>query len=134
MYNYNSYDSLLSTSSRVSGFLVWTIISIVVALVGGLVVYFVFLKNDKKYTGFLAKLKDFLNFKSLLLEEILKVSYLILAIFVTLYSFGLIGISVVSFFATLIGGNLALRISYEMAILLIKICKNTTEINDKMKK
>lgn len=134
MYGYNNYDSLLSTTSRVNGILVWTIISVVVALVGGITLYFVFLKSNKKYTGFVAKLKDFLNFKSLLLEEILKVSYMVLAIFITLYSFGLIGTSVISFFLTLILGNLALRISYELSILLIKICKNTSEINDKLKK
>ena len=61
MYGYNNYDSLLSTTSRVNGILVWTIISVVVALVGGITLYFVFLKSNKKYTGFVAKLKDFLN-------------------------------------------------------------------------
>ena len=69
-----------------------------------------------------------------MLEDILKVSYLIIAIFITLFSFGLIGTSVVSFLATLIGGNLILRISYELSILLIKICQNTSEINSKLKK
>ena len=132
MYGYNSYA--LGTPSGATGFLIWTIISVVIAIGGGIALYFVFLKNDKKQTGFLEKLKDFLNFKVLLLEDILKISYLIFAIFITLYSFGLIGTSVVSFLVTLIGGNLALRISYELSILLIKICQNTSEINSKIKK
>ena len=120
-------------SSGVNGVLVWTIISVVIAVIGGITLYFVFLKNDKKYTGFVAKLKEFLNFKTLLLEEILKISYLILALFITLYSFGLIGTSVVLFLLTLIVGNLVLRITYELSILLIKICQNTSEINSKLK-
>ncbi len=134
MYGYNNYNMLMERPSSISGFLVWTIISVVVAIVGGIAIYCVFLKNDKKYTGFTAKLKDFLNFKTLLLEDILKISYLILAIFITLYSFGLIGTSVIAFLVTLIIGNLVLRISYELSILLIKICKNTSDINSKLKK
>ena len=126
---YNSYGY----SSGVNGVLIWTIISVVVAVIGGITLYFVFLRNNKKYDGFVAKLKDFLNFKTLLLEEILKISYLILALFITLYSFGLIGTSVVVFLLTLIVGNLVLRISYELSILLIKICQNTSEINKKLK-
>ena len=135
MYNYGNYNSLVSSSSSVTGVFIWTIISVIVAIGGGIALYIIFLKNDKKkFTGFLAKLKDFLNFKVLLLEDILKISYLIIAIFITLFSFGLIGTSVISFLVTLIGGNLALRISYELSILLIKICQNTSEINSKMKK
>ena len=134
MYGYNNYNMFAERSSAISGFVVWTIISVIVAILGGITLYFVFLKSNKKFTGFTAKLKDFLNFKTLLLEDILKISYLILAIFITLYSFGLIGTSVIAFLLTLVVGNLVLRISYELSILLIKICQNTNEINTKLKK
>lgn len=127
MYGYYAYNSS-------NGFVIWTIISVIIAIGGGIALYITFLKSNKKFTGFTAKLKDFLNFKILLLEDILKVSYLILAMFITLYSFGLIGTSVIAFLLTLVVGNLALRISYELSMLLIKICRNTTEINDKIKK
>ena len=69
-----------------------------------------------------------------LLEELLKITYLILTIFITLSSFSLIAVSFVSFLCTLIFGNIVLRITYELSILLIKICKNTSDINDKLKK
>lgn len=133
MYGYE-YGFGNQVTHSVNGFLIWTIISIVVAIAGGIAIYFTFLRNTKKLDGFLSKLRDFLNFKTLFLEEILKVSYLILAIFITLFSFGLIGTNVVSFLWLLIGGNIILRISYELSILIIKICKNTTEINNKLKK
>lgn len=132
MYAYN-YD-YSGPSNSINGLLIWTIISVVVAIAGGIALYFTFLRSNKKLDGFLSKLRDFLNFKTLLLEEILKVSYLILAIFITLYSFGFIGTSVGAFFGMLIGGNIILRISYELSILIIKICRNTTEINSKLKK
>lgn len=133
MYGYEGYR-VANTFTRVEGAFVWTIISAILAIVGGLVIYFLFLKNDKKFNNFLDKVRDFLNFKSLLLEEILKITYLISALFITLSSFGLISVSFVSFIVTLIFGNIALRIIYELSILLIKICKNTTEINSKLKK
>ena len=133
MYKYG-YEYGNQVSNSINGLLIWTIISIVVAIAGGIAIYFAFLKNTKKLDGFLGKLRDFLNFKTLLLEEILKISYLVLAIFITLYSFGFIGTNVGLFLWMLIGGNIIIRISYELSILIIKICKNTTEINNKLKK
>ena len=76
------------------------------------------------------KEKDDINY---VLEELLKATYLISAIFITLYSFGLIAVSFVLFLTTLLIGNLILRIVYELSILLVKICHNTTEINSKLK-
>ena len=69
----------------------------------------------------------------MLIEPILKVTYLILAIFITLYSFGLIGVSFVAFLLTLTLGNILLRLVYETTLILLMIWKNTTEINKKMK-
>lgn len=128
------YYSVAETSSAVNGVLIWNIISAVLAIGGGITLYFIFLRSNKKFNNFLDKLRNFFNFKSLLLEEILKVTYLILTIFITLSSFSLIAVSFVSFLLSLIFGNLILRITYELSILLIKICKNTSDINDKLKK
>ncbi len=121
-------------NSGMSGLQIWLIISIVIAILGGLTVYFIFLRKENKFTGALKWFHDFFNFKKLLLEDILKVSYLILAAYITLSSFGYIGVNVGLFFGMLIGGNIALRIVYETSILLIKICQNTSEINNKLKK
>ena len=132
MYNYG-YDGY-GVASTVNGALVWTIISAVLAIGGGITLYFIFLRSNKKFNNFLDTVRNFFNFKSLLLEEILKVTYLILTIFITLSSFSLIAVSFVSFLVSLIFGNLVLRITYELSILLIKICKNTSDINDKLKK
>ena len=105
MYGYNNYEVVSRTVNTVDGVLIWSIISLVIAIIGGITLYFIYLRSNKKFNNFLDKLRDFLNFKSLLLEEILKVTYLVLAIYITLYSFGLIAVSFASFLLTLLLGN-----------------------------
>ena len=126
------FNTGINTST---GTLVWSIISLVLAIICGIVIYLVFQSKKVKITNkFLIWLKDFCNFKHLFLETILKVSYIILAIFITLSSFNYIGTSFVLFLGQLILGNLLLRAVYEGSLLIIMICKNTTEINKQLKK
>lgn len=130
---YSSYSS--SASSAVDSY-IWIVISIVVAIVGGLVLYFTFLskKNEGKFTGFLGWMYEFLNFKKLTIEAILKVTYLMVAIYITLASFANIGTSFLSFLSMLILGNVVARIIYEFLLVTLIICRNTTEINNKLSK
>lgn len=131
MYSYK----IPVTTTVSSGSSTWQIIALVLAIVGAFAVYFAFLpkKNENKFTGFVKWLYNFLSFKTLALETILKICYLILAIYVTLSSFGFIGTSALAFFGMLIVGNLVLRISFEASLMLIMIYKNTKEINEKTK-
>lgn len=117
------------------GALVWTIISAVVAVAGTVCVFVLFLtkKNENKFKGFLGWLYDFLNFKKMGIEIVLRVTYVALAIFVTLYSFTLIGIGFVYFILLLTLGNVYLRLIYELLMLFIRMCNNVSEINKKMK-
>ena len=113
---------------------VWTIVSIVLALGAGITFYFIFIRSKKSFKGFLKVMHDFFTFKTLFLEEIIKVTYMVLAFFTTLVSIVYIWPNPLNFLIVLVGGNVALRILYELFTLLIKICKNTTEINEKLKK
>lgn len=132
---YGNYFYSNTMGPTFTGSAVWTIIAFILAVVGGFLAYYLFVKNTKKMDNkFLNWLKRFLNFKEMLIEPILKVSYIILAIFITLYSFNMIGVSFISFLLTLVLGNIVLRIIYEWCLILIMIWKNTTEINDKTKK
>ena len=114
--------------------LAWTIISAIVALVGGFVLYFLFLKksNDQKFKGFKGWMYDFLTFKKIFLEDFLKIVYLVSAIFITLYSFALIGQSPLNFILTLVVGNIGLRITFELILITLLICRNTTNISNKI--
>lgn len=126
------YDNSLVNSPSIDT--TWMIVSVVLAIVGGLAIYAVFVakKNEDDYTGFLKWMHSFLNFKTFFVEAILKVLYLISALFVTLSSFSYISVSIASFFVTLIFGNLALRIAYELLLMMITLVNNTTEINRKL--
>ncbi len=133
MYGLNSYYTPTVTTGY-AGSVVWTIVSVLLAIIGGFLVYFLFTnKKEKLNNKFLIWLKDFLNFKKLLLEVILKITYAIFAIFITLTSFNVISTSFVGFLLYLVLGNVFLRIIYESSLMIIMIWKNTTEINKKMK-
>ena len=131
----SSMNSLLGSSAS-AGNSVWIIISAVVAVIGGIVLYFTFLakKNEGKYTGFLGWMYDFLTFKKMVIENILKIIYLIAASFITLASFAVISSSFLSFILVLVLGNLIVRITYELFLVVLIICRNTTDISKKLDK
>ena len=136
-YGRNSaMNSIFGASSASSGNSVWIIISAVIAVIGGIVLYFTFLskKNEGKYTGFLGWMYDFLTFKKMVIENILKIIYLIAASFITLASFAIISKSFLSFILVLVVGNLITRIMYELFLVVLIICRNTTDISKKLDK
>ena len=107
---YNSYgvsSTILDSSPKFVASGIWTIVSVILAIIGGIVLYFTFLskKNEGKFTGFLGWLYDFLTFKKMMIENVLKILYIIVALFVTLSSFGLISISFLAFLLTLVIGD-----------------------------
>ncbi len=119
------------SSMNVAG--VWTLVSFILAICGALVLYFTFLNknNDNKYPGFLGWLYDFLTFKTLTLETILKVAYLFVAIFITLASFELIGVNFLSFLVTLVLGNLIARVVFESGLLILLMYRQLVKIGNK---
>lgn len=133
MYYNDFYDHhLLSTTNTIDS--TWIIVSAVLALVGGIVAYVMFVskKNKGEYSGFIAWLHDFLNFKKFFVEVVLKVLYLITALFITLSSFSFISVSIASFFLWLVFGNIFARLGYEFVLMFLTLVSNTTEINKKL--
>ena len=128
MYPYTYTPSY--TSSGASA--VWLIIAFVLSIIGGLVIYFTFMKekNRGRFTGFAKWLYEFLHFRKITLEVVIKVTYVIFALMVTLGSFAVIGQNFVAFLLILVFGNIFLRISYEFAMLTIGIWRNTKDIAD----
>lgn len=130
----SSYSRSFLSSSDAINSSVWMIVSIILAVVGGILIYFLFLskKNEEKFKGFAGWLYDFLSFKKMFMEALLKITYLILALYITLSSFALIGTNFIAFLGTLILGNVILRLVYEFSLLLLVICRNTTDISKKL--
>lgn len=134
MYDYDYMTGQTAkAAANVAGTLIWTVIAIVIAIAAGIMVYFMFVKSDKPVSKNLQKVKDLLDFKTMLIEPILKVVYIVLTIFVVLLSFGLISTSFIAFLMTLVFGPLIIRITYELMMINIMIWKNTKEINENMK-
>ena len=138
MYEYGTESDLGGMNNIPSipdSITIWIVIA-AVAFIGGLVLYFTFLskRNEGKFKGFLGWTYEFLNFKKFTIEAILKITYLILMIFITLSSFTIIPSSPIGFWLMLILGNLALRIVYEFSLVILVICRNTIEINNKLTK
>ena len=135
-------SSLTGLANTASGIGVWSIIAIILAIVGGILVYFLFVKAKTEPKGKFGKwLKDFLSFKIMWIEPILKVVYYIATIFIILYSFsflGLMGImggaAFLMFLGFLILGPVVIRIAYEMTMMFIMIWRNTRDIAENTKK
>ena len=136
----NSYSgsSYGTSTDALAGAGIWTIIAAILAIVGGILVFFLFVKSKNEPKGKFAKwLKDFLSFKIMWIEPILKVVYYIATIFVALFSFTFLalgGVGILSFFLCLILGPIAVRLAYEMTMMFIMIWRNTRDIAENTKK
>ncbi len=130
------FSSVTPSIRMLAGAGIWVLISLVLALIGGILIYFMFLnkENETKFTGKTKWIYDFLSFKKLFAETLLKIAYIVTALFITLSSFSMLGINFAGFVAYLIVGNVVARITYEFMLAILLICKNTTEINSKLKK
>lgn len=131
-----STDNFINTAKSFSLPEVWIIISVLLAVIGGILIYTNYLGSDKEdsYTGTKKFLYDFFNFKITIIEPIFRLLYIICTIALTLGSFSLIGTNFFGFIGVLVFGNVALRLSYEFILLVLNMFKNVSEINDKLGK
>lgn len=113
-----------------------TVILFLIALVGGVCAYLMFVKSDEEPKDpRLLKLKEFLSFKKMIIEGLLKATYIVFALFVTLYSFQImVGTSFITGLMLLILLNILLRIGYEASLIVLLIWRNTSDINKKLGK
>ena len=113
-----------------------TVILFLIALVGGICAYLMFVKsNEEPKDQRLLKLKEFLSFKKMIIEGLLKASYIIFALFITLYSFQImVGTSFITGLMLLILLNIILRIGYEASLIVLLIWRNTSDISKKLGK
>lgn len=111
---------------------IWMGVAGVIALIGGILLYFLFVRSkDEPKNAFLKWLKDFLSFKIMWIEPILKMIYYIGTIFTMIFSFSFLsygGMGVLLWLMCLILGPIAIRLSYELIMMFIMIWKNTRDI------
>ena len=135
---FNSVSNNSSYTSAATGASIWGIIALILAIVGGILVYFLFVKAKTEPKGKFAKwLKDFLSFKIMWIEPILKVVYYVATIFTVLYSFTFLalgGYGFLMFLMCLVLGPIIIRIVYEAIMMFIMIWRNTRDIAENTKK
>lgn len=115
---------------------VWIIISVLLAVIGGIFLFTTYFSKDKEneYTGLKKVLYDFVNFKFTIIEPIFRVLYLIIAFALTLSSLSLITTNFFEFIALIVFGNIIVRITFELLLLTLKLFKDVSEINEKISK
>ncbi|MBR3230416.1 hypothetical protein IKF73_00060 [Candidatus Saccharibacteria bacterium] len=131
--NTNSVGSTYTTTAQ--GIWIWGIIALILAIVGGILVYFLFVKAKTPTKGkFVTWLKDFLSFKIMWIEALLKIAYYIATIFIVLFSFSYLalgGAGFLAFILTLVLGPIVIRLVYEASLMFVMIWHNTKEIAGK---
>lgn len=133
MYTTYTYSEPVVATN--SGAQIWAIVATIIAIIGGILIYFLFVKSKQEPKGkFMKWLKDFLSFKTMWLEPILKVMYYIMTIDVILSSFSLISTNVLAFFIALICGPIVVRLVYELIMMFVMLWRNSQEIATNTKK
>ena len=112
----------------------WIIVSMVIALAGGIVTYFLFVNEKTRITKKFPKFRDFLSGDMILLEHLVKIVYLVLTIYAILGSFALISFSFWAFMYQLIVTPIEIRLIYELVLMFIRIWHNTDAIKENTKK
>ena len=110
-------------------------IAAIIAAVLGTVVYFMFLKekNENKVHGFKKTMYNLLTFNRFYAENIIKFVYVISAFVVTVT--GIVMIILGSFVAgivMLVIVNITLRVSFELLIMFIMLCKKTVSVDRRL--
>lgn len=124
-YSYSyAYPSFLS--------FVLPIVAAIFAIAGGLALYFLFVRKPNHFGGTPAKLHDALNFRTFYTEKLIRALYCITVVGIVVYSVILLFSHFFTALLLFVIGNLAARIIYEYALLLLVLCRNTQEINRKM--
>lgn len=136
---YGGYDSLSAYFyNAVSGqYMTASSVCMVLAVVGGVAGYFVFLAPHREtgstdYTDWLCR---FLDFQKQLLEPLLKILYMVGAVYITAFSIYLMFASEFwwMFLACIVVGNVGLRILFEFMMLIVRFFGNVSDINRKLK-
>lgn len=116
------------------------VISVLVALVLTILLWILVIpeKRRPKLGKFFAFLADLFNFKSLLIEKILKFTYVLLTLFAIVFGFCMLFIVSYGESMALYGvlimilGPIALRLVYELSMMGVLLVNNVIEINKKM--
>ena len=132
LLNSSLNSSTSYTTSTSVGMSTWSIIALILSIIGAILVYFLFVKSKDTPKGkFLKWLKDFLSFKIMWIEPIFKVIYYFATIFAILISFSFLsqgGPGILACLCSIIIWPIIIRLLYELGMMFIMIWRNTENI------
>ena len=135
--NYGYYNYYTDPLMNYTNFFAVTAVAALLAVILGIVLFCTFLRknNEGKFSGFKGKLYNALNFNRFYAENIIKFLYVIAACVVTVV--GIVCIVMGSFIAgvcAIVIGNVALRISMELLLMFVILCKKTVSMDRRLSK
>lgn len=113
------------------------LVAAVIALIAAILLFALIVQRKKPFKGKFANwLREYLNFRSILIAGIMKFSYLFLSVFLTVMSIVVMCSGkeetvlpmILAGLALLIFGNILLRITAEMTMAIIVMWENTSDI------
>ena len=145
MYNYDTsslmsglQSSMNSTSNAMQGIQIWSIVVTILAIVGAILIYFLYIKSKTNFKGFAKTLKDYLSGDLIHIESLAKMFYYAALIYVILSSINYLimigmggvdaGSCILSFFLQLFLGPVLVRFIFEIVMMFIRIWKNTEHL------
>ena len=126
MYSYYYYYDMLTAMP----------IAVLVAIILGVAFYFTFLKkeNEDKFTGWKKVVYDFFSFNKFYTEDIMKLVYVMLTAALVVIGVFMLFIDLTTALILLVLGNVALRVSYELIMMFVILCRKTVSIDRKLDK
>jgi hypothetical protein len=111
-------------------------VAIIAAIIVGCVLYVLFVRGDRneKLTGNKAKFYNFLNFNKFYAEEIFKFFYIVSAAIFTFVGIVMLFVNFASGIILLVIGNIALRVSYELLMMFIILCRRTASVDKRLER
>ncbi len=134
-YGYG-YDNYSSTLEKIEWMGTSAMIAFFLALILTIVAFIVLLPANKRkgLKGFALWLHDFLNFKILFVEAILKFLYVLATASAIIYCvLNMFNRDFLLWFLGMIGAFVVIRIFYELAMLTVVLVTNVIQINNKLK-
>jgi hypothetical protein len=123
----SSGSSLISAAEGKMNFVInWMIVGFAVAIVAAVLLFFLFVNKKNAVKGVGGKIKDFLAFKDMYIESLLKMFYIGSTVYIFFQAIATVVLGdVMGFFVELFLGPIIIRALYELAMVLVKIWRNT---------
>ena len=123
----SSGSSLISAAEGKMNFVTnWMIVGFAVAIVAAVLLFFLFVNKKDNVKGVGGKIKDYLAFKDMYIESLLKMFYIGSTVYIFFQAIATVVLGdVMGFFVELFLGPIIIRALYELAMVLVKIWRNT---------